>query len=445
MAVGLRAFRLGLVHAALAVTLVPINSTLNRVMIKELGLSATLVALLASLPYVFSPLQVAIGRWSDRRPLFARRRSACVLAGLLLCAAGVAVAPAAAFLLERRLGAGLAAAAAAFGAWGMGYNLAAVSYLALAAEEPQQRRSTTVSVMWVMMIAGIIAASLALGWLLPDSSPQALARAFALVATAALLMGAAGLAGLEPRGEVSAAQPEREAWTVLLRQLGGNRQAGLFFVYLLLLLTAILGQDILLEPFAGEVLGMPVSQTSRLASVWGAFFLAAMTGAARLERRIGRRAVARAGAVAALAGLLGIVASALAESVRSLFYPALALLGSGAGLATVANLSLMLDMTVEGEEGLYLGVWGMANAMARLAGSAAGGMLRDVFGRARASAGYAAGFLFLALLLLASLALLRRIDIAAFRDGARHPVARQRARRARWTALRRRRCRGSCG
>ena len=57
----LKRFQLGLIHVAVAMTLVPINSTLNRVMIKELAISATIVAILASLPYLFSPIQVAIG------------------------------------------------------------------------------------------------------------------------------------------------------------------------------------------------------------------------------------------------------------------------------------------------------------------------------------------------------------------------------------------------
>ncbi len=53
--------QLGLIHVAVAMTLVPINSTLNRIMINELAISAALVAVLASLPYLFSPIQVAIG------------------------------------------------------------------------------------------------------------------------------------------------------------------------------------------------------------------------------------------------------------------------------------------------------------------------------------------------------------------------------------------------
>jgi Ca2+/Na+ antiporter len=68
-----------LIHVAVAMTLVPINSTLNRVMIKELALSATIVAILASLPYLFSPIQVAIGSYSDRHPIFGfgARRISC--------------------------------------------------------------------------------------------------------------------------------------------------------------------------------------------------------------------------------------------------------------------------------------------------------------------------------------------------------------------------------
>jgi len=85
---------------AVAMTLVPINSTLNRVMIKDLGISASVVALLASLPYLFSPLQVAIGSFSDRHPLFGYRRTPYIILGLLLCVAGLAVSPQIAFLMS---------------------------------------------------------------------------------------------------------------------------------------------------------------------------------------------------------------------------------------------------------------------------------------------------------------------------------------------------------
>ena len=87
----LKRLQLGLLHVAVAMTLVPINSTLNRVMIHELAISATLVAALASLPYLFSPLQVAIGSYSDRHPIFGLRRTPYIFLGLILCVAGVVV------------------------------------------------------------------------------------------------------------------------------------------------------------------------------------------------------------------------------------------------------------------------------------------------------------------------------------------------------------------
>ena len=116
----LKRIKLGLVHVAVAMTLVPINSTLNRVMIKELAISATLVAILASLPYLFSPIQVAIGSYSDRHPFFGLRRTPYILVGLVLCVLGVVVSPWVAFLISENFGLGVLAGIVAFGAWGMG-------------------------------------------------------------------------------------------------------------------------------------------------------------------------------------------------------------------------------------------------------------------------------------------------------------------------------------
>jgi BCD family chlorophyll transporter-like MFS transporter len=130
----LKRFQLGLIHLAVAMTLVPINSTLNRVMIKELAFSATLVAVLASLPYLLSPIQVLIGSFSDRHPLFGWRRTPYIAIGLVFCVLGVMLAPLAAFVLADNFLIGLVFGLFAFGAWGMGFNFATVSYFSLATE-----------------------------------------------------------------------------------------------------------------------------------------------------------------------------------------------------------------------------------------------------------------------------------------------------------------------
>ena len=186
--------QLALIHVAVAMTLVPINSTLNRVMIKELAVSATLVSILASLPYIFSPTQVLIGSFSDRHPLWGWRRSPYIALGLILCVTGVIVAPYVALMLPKNYALGLVLTAITFMAWGMGFNLASVSYLSLAAElSGEKRRSGTISLMWFMMITGIILTAATLSRLLQPYSPEKLESAFLWVALAALVLGFLGL------------------------------------------------------------------------------------------------------------------------------------------------------------------------------------------------------------------------------------------------------------
>ena len=63
---------------------------------------------------------------------------------------------------------------------------------------------------------------------------------------------------------------------------------------------------------------------------------------------------------------------------KGLFYSGVVLLGLATGLATVSNLSLMLDMTTAQNVGLFIGAWGMADALARLTGSVLSGAVRDL-------------------------------------------------------------------
>ena len=247
----LKRFQLGLIHVAVAMTLVPINSTLNRVMIKELSISATVVAILASLPYLFSPIQVAIGSYSDRHPILGFRRTPYILAGLILCVIGVIVSPQVAFLMAENFSLGLLVGVIAFGAWGMGYNLSAVSYLSLASElSGEKERGKTIATMWFMMILSIILTAIGLSRMVDPYTPEALIRAFWVIAAVALVLGLLALIKLEPRsGKFASASSENYTVKQMTTAITANPVARVFFIYLLLLLAAILGQDVLLEPF----------------------------------------------------------------------------------------------------------------------------------------------------------------------------------------------------
>ena len=422
----LKRFQLGLIHVAVAMTLVPIDSTLNRVMIKELALSATLFAVLSSLPYIFSPIQVAIGAYSDHHPIFGFRRTPYILAGLLLCVVSLIALPPVAFLMDKNLGLGIFAGIFAFGAWGMGYNLSAVSYLSLASElSGEKERGKTIATMWFMMIVSIIVTAIVLGRLVDPYTPAALIRSFQYVAAAALTIGLLGLIKLEPRSSISSSQPASETYTLkqMTDVIMSNPTAKIFFVYLLLLLVGILGQNILLEPFAGEAFGLGVGQTtSRVNSIWGTFVLVAIIIAGLLEGRVSKKIVAQVGNVSALIGFVIIVVSGILAN-KEIFYIGITVLGLGTGLCTVANLSLMFDFTVPGMVGLYIGAWGLSNAISRLTGNLLGGVVFDVLKGVTGSAltGYLVVFGIEGLMLFIAALMLNRIDVGAFQKQAHEP------------------------
>jgi len=83
-----------------------------------------------------------------------------------------------------------------------------------------------------------------------------------------------------------------------------NPQAAYFFLYLVILLAALLGQDILLEPYGGEAFGMSVRATTRITSLWGGCALLAFLIAGALEGKLPKKAIARLGGWSALAGFL---------------------------------------------------------------------------------------------------------------------------------------------
>ncbi len=207
-----------------------------------------------------------------------------------------------------------------------------------------------------------------------------------------------------------------------------SRQVTLFFWYLTLLLAAILGQDVLLEPFAAEAFNLTVQQTTRITSIWGGAVLLTILVAGALERRAPRKLVAQIGNVSALGGFLLILASGIVVS-KSVFYSGVLLLGAGTGLATVANLALMFDLTIPGYVGLFMGAWGVANALSRLTGSLMAGLVRDLAASLTENAvtGYLVVFGLESAMLAVAILMLFAINSEAFHQQVQAPSAAERA------------------
>lgn len=413
--------RLALLHVAVAMTFVLINGVLNRVMIHDLNILASVVAILVVLPYVLSPAQVWIGQYSDTHPLFGYRRTPYIVLGILLCLGGAVMAPHAALLMTREPLTGVPFAILAFGIWGIGYNLAVVAYLALASDlSSEQQRSRTIATMWFLMIVGVIVTAILAGRALEPYSEAQLARVFLATCGVSLLLALIGIVGLEPRQTKPlphAVLQSRASQSAAIRAVLSNPQARVFFIYLILLLAAILGQDVLLEPFGAQAFGMTVKETTQLTALWGGATLAALAlYGGVLNRWMSKKRGAMLGGSLAATGLLLIAASAMIHTA-ALFIPGILLLGFGTGIATTTNLALMLDMTTSEQVGLFIGAWGVADALARGVGTLLGGVMRDVIGTisGNMTSGYVSVFLIEALLLGISLVLLQRIDVTAFR------------------------------
>jgi MFS transporter, BCD family, chlorophyll transporter len=426
----LKRLQLALIHTAVAMTLVPINSTLNRVMIFDLGISKTIFTLLAIFPYLLSPIQVAIGSFSDRHPIFGYRRTPYILAGLILCVLGVAVSPQVAVLISENFTLGIIVGILAFGMWGMGYNLSAVSYLSLASElSGEKGRGTTVAIMFIVMVIGLAVTGISLSIMVPTYIHETLSRAFLIVAASALILGLLGLFKLEPRSSRSADLIPHTSYSIkeMTSAITANPVARIFFVYLLLLLAAILGQDVLLEPFGAQAFGMSLAQTSRIVSISSIFTLIAFIVAALLEwlleGRVKKKYIAQSGNLGALIGFVVIVISGLSAS-QTAFYIGITLLGFGTGISTIANLSLMFDLTVPEKVGLYIGAWGFSNGLSRLVGLLMAGVVADLATRLTGNplSGYLVVFSIEALMLFIAAFMLYRIDVNAFTKKAHEPV-----------------------
>lgn len=417
---GRRLSQFTLIHVGTALTVVPVTSVLNRVMIAEMGLSSTLVAFLVTLPYLLSPLQIWFGAVMDRQVAGGGRFVPWTRLGGLLATVGASLMAFTVFLIPEGPVLGLAATAVVFLLWGVGINLSSVAYLALlSAQADAQERSRTVGVMFTAMIAASIGTGLFLSSQLETYSQARLTVVLIAVPVIALVLVLLGGLGLEgPSTSTEGKVQERTSPGLLLRSLRDNPVARRFFGYLMLVLICIHTQDVLLEPFGAEVLGMPVAATSRLVSIWGAGFLVTMLGGIPLVRRYGERAVSGAGSCLAAAAFLLISGSGLLGQPY-LFMGSVFLLGLGGGLMTQSNLAFMLRMTVPRARALYIGTWSVANFLGQamiFVPVSLGESLRLLSGSAWL--GYAAVFVLEGAGIIGAIFLLRSIRVEAFQRKA---------------------------
>ena len=178
------------------------------------------------------------------------------------------------------------------------------------------------------------------------------------------------------RAERAAERPRfGEAWADYAR--GGD--AGRLLATVFIGTMAFSMQDVLLEPYGGEILGLSVSSTTLLTAVWSSGALAGFALAARwlAQERDPYRVAAR-GVLTGLGAFSAVIFAAPLAS-PALFFAGAAAIGLGGGLFGVATLTAAMTMPVGAAagRGLALGAWGAAQATAAGLAILVGGALRD--------------------------------------------------------------------
>jgi len=383
-----RILRLSLFQISVGMTMALLTGVLNRVMIVELGVTASLVAAVVAIPLLIAPARALFGWQSDEhRSALGWKRSPFIWFGGFMQFGGLAIMPAALMLLQIDPDniVGDLGAALAFLLVGLGVHMSQTAGLALASDlAPEHLRGRVVALLYVMLLIGMGLAALVFGRLLEDFSHLRLMQTIQGAAVVALVLNTVALWKQEQRRPNLAKAPTRsfkEAYGALSSEPGAIR-----------LMAAVgLGaagfnmQDVLLEPYGGEVLGMSVGATTRLTAFYAGGTLAGFALAARLLA--GRGEQHRIAGWGALIGAAAFVLVILSEpSGLVLLFPAGVLLtGFGAGLFSVCTLTAVMGLADKGGGGVALGAWGAVQASAAGLGVLAGGLVRDGVGSLAAS------------------------------------------------------------
>ena len=380
-----RLLRLSLFQVTVGMALVLVNGTLNRVMIVELSVPAWLVALMIALPLVFAPFRALLGFKSDtHRSLLGWKRVPYIWFGTLMQFGGLAIMPFALILLSGDTQGppilGKLAVALAFLLVGAGLHTTQTAGLALATDlAPEDKRPRVVAFLYVMLLLGMTVSAVLLGRLLEHFSQVRLIEVIQGTALVTMVLNLIALWKQEPRRPRRALEAEPKpdfsaSWRAFMA--GGPWRR--IFLALGLGTVGFSMQDILIEPYGGQVLHMTVGQTTALTAF---FAIGALLSLALAARRLDSGAdpyrLAAYGIMIGLGALTAFVFSApLGEPI--LFELGVGALGFGSGYFAAGTLTAAMELAKNAQAGLALGAWGAVGASATGGGIALGGALRDV-------------------------------------------------------------------
>ena len=388
--------KIGLFHLGSGMADVLMTGVWNRIMISDLGYSATLVSFLAAMRYFLAPLGIWAGRISDSRVMGGYRRLFWIGTGRSMMVVSTFMLGLGTAQLTRTPGEstllpwGLIVLAMVL--FSIGNAFSGGTFLALIYDRTnQEQRGRVVGIVWTWLLVGFSIGGIAFGVMLPEHkegatglsfTPEALQNLFFVAGLIFATLWVTSMWGEERRTTetgTSVISSEPLSFRADLALVWRSQTMRIFLFFLGFSMFFAFSQDAILEPFAGDVFKMPATTTNRFAGYWGSMAILGTLLFLWLSRRYPRLTstfMSQMGVVLLMIAFAIFGVSSLAQ-IRPLVTPGLIVLGAGLGVWNVGTLGLMMTLSPSGRAGTFLGFWTMVVTLTRGGGVATGGVLRD--------------------------------------------------------------------
>jgi BCD family chlorophyll transporter-like MFS transporter len=403
--------RLGLVQACIGAIVVMTTSTLNRIMVVELALPASLPGLLVAIHYFVQVIRPRMGFESDS----GAKRTPWIIGGVGLLALGGFGAAIATSLMGIHLILGITSAIVAFFFIGIGVSMSGTSLLALLAKGvSDERRAAAATTVWLMMIFGFALTSGIAGKFLDPYSPEKVILISGIISSIACFLTVIALYRLEgcELQNTAASNTQKVPFRNALSDILADPDTKKFTIFIFLSMFAFSAQDLILEPFAGMIFNYSLGETTSLSGIQHSgvltgMLLVAVCGSSRLRPYFGSlRSWMIYGCLASALAMFGLVIAGILEGNWPLKLNVF-ILGLANGAFSIAAIASMMRLAVVGgggKEGVRIGLWGGAQAIAfglgGLLGAGASDLARSIF--TSPAYAYASVFFIEAILFVAS-------------------------------------------
>ncbi|HAE06510.1 MAG TPA: MFS transporter [Richelia sp.] len=410
-------FRLGLFNVGLGVMAVLTLAVINRIMISELAIPASITAGILAMSQIVAPIKVWIGQLSDSKPLFKLYRTGYIRLGSILSAIVII----ATLQIVWQLGFSVinsggwqwgletitlsAILGLFFMIYGISLSTSSTPFTALLVDiSDEDNRSKIVSIIWSMLMIGIIIGGV-IGKALLDNLhlsneniidskivntipievlQEQINLLFFVVPLIVVVLTIIATWKVEKKysryeiRSIFANKSEGITINQALKVLTASRQTGIFFLFVMVLNISLFMQEAILEPYGGEIFKMSIGETTLLNSYWGIGILIGygITGF-KIIPKIGKKATAKLGCFLVAICFIFIILAGLTQQ-QNILKLALIFFGFATGVTTISSISLMLDLTAAETAGTFIGTWSLAQALSRALATISGGIILDL-------------------------------------------------------------------